>query len=47
MWPSLYPVDVVGGGSDKLQNDMKFPSFLTALRQRSQHAVGQAAMIIC
>lgn len=43
-WPFLRPVGVVVGGPD---NDTKFSSFLTVLRRESQHALGQAAVIIC
>ncbi len=46
-WPFLRPVGVVVGGPDNLRDDTKFSSFLTVLRRDSQHALGQAAVIIC
>lgn len=46
-WPFLRPVGVVVGGSESLQDNTKFSSLLTAKRHESQHALGQAAVIIC
>lgn len=38
---------VIVGGPDNLRDDAKFSSFLTGLGHESQHALGQAAVIIC